>query len=121
MASIYILNKICKSLAPNTFIQATKNTDIIIGGISKFLIEHILLKYEMGFYNGLVMLPLFIPPSSFAVYIDKPFIVPFVIGSLITLPVIYSIPYCIPAYRTYKAIVNKNLQIINVDNSITPT
>ena len=114
MASIYILNKICKSLAPNTFIQATKNTDIIIGGISKFVIEHTLLKYEMVFYNGLVMLPLFIPPSSFDIHIDKPFIVPFIVGSLITLPVNYSIPYCIPAYRTYKAIVNKNIQIINI-------
>jgi hypothetical protein len=57
------------------------------------------------------MLPLFIPPSSFG---NKPFIMPFIVGSLITLPVIYSIPYCIPAYRTYKAIVNKNLQIINI-------
>ena len=112
MASIYILNKICKSLAPNTFIQATKNTDIIIGGISKFVIEHILLKYEMGFYKGLVILPSFVLNSS---VVDNPF-VPFIviIGSLITLPVIYSIPYCIPAYRTYKAIVNKNLQIINI-------
>ena len=111
MASIYILNKIYKSLAPNTFIQATKNTDIIIGGINKFLIEHILLKYEMVFYKGLVMLPSFILTSSVG---NKPFIVSFIIGSLFTIPVISGIPYYIPAYRTYKAIVNKKLQIINI-------
>jgi hypothetical protein len=120
MASIYIINKICKSLAPNTFIQATKNTDIIVGGISKFTIEHILLKYEMILYKGLLMSPLFIT-SSVDIHIDKPILVPFIVGSLITLPVIYSIPYCIPAYRTYNVIVNKNLQIINVDNSTDQT
>ncbi len=109
MASIYILNKIYKSLAPNTFIQATKNTDIIIGGISKFVIEHILLKCEIGLYKGLVIIPSFILTSSVG---NKPFILSFIIGSLFTIPV--GIPYCIPAYRTYKAIVNKKLQIINI-------
>ena len=109
MASIHILNKVCKSLAPNTFIRANANTDIIVGGISKFVVEHTLLKYEMMIYNGLLMSPLFIP--SF-VDIYKPIAVPFIFSALITLPVIY----CIPAYRTYKAIVNKNLQIINFDN-----
>ena len=102
----------CKSLAPNTFIQATKYTDIIVGGIGKFAIEHILLKSEMILYKGLIMSPLFI--TSIDIHMDKPFVVPFIVGSLIMLPVIYSIPYCIPAYRTYNAIVNKNIQIINV-------
>jgi hypothetical protein len=109
MASIHILNKVCKSLAQNTFIPAIKNTDIIVGGISKFVVEHTLLKYEMMIYNGLFMSPLFIPSL---VDIHKPIVVPFIFSALITLPVIY----CIPAYRTYKAIVNKNLQIINFVN-----
>lgn len=105
MASIHILNKVCKSLAPNTFIRANSNTDIIVGGISKFVVEHTLLKYEMMIYNGLLIIPSLVD-------IHKPIAVPFIFSALITLPVIY----CIPAYRTYKAIVNKNLQIINFDN-----
>ena len=108
MASIHILNKFCKSLAPNTFISATKNTHIIVGGISKFVVEHTLLKYEMMIYNGLFMSTLFIPQL---VEIHKPIVIPFIFSALITLPVIY----CVPAYRTYKAIVNKNIQIINFD------
>ena len=109
MASIRILNKVCNSLAPNTFIKATKNTDIIFGGISKFVVEHTLLKCEMMIYNGLFMSPLCIPSL---VNIHELIVVPFIFSSLITLPVIY----CIPVYRTYKAIVNKNLQIINFKN-----
>jgi len=106
MASIYILNKVCKGLAPNTFKKAIVNTDIIVGGISKLVVEHTLLKTEMSIYNGVFMSPLFIP--SFADTFP-PIVMPFVFTALITLPVIY----CVPAYRTYKAIVNKNLQIIN--------
>jgi len=109
MASIYILNKVCKSLAPKTFIRTITNTDIIVGGISKFVIEHALLKYEMMIYNGLFMFPLFVP---YLIEIYPQIVIPFVFNVSITLPVIY----CIPAYRTYKALVNKNLQIINFEN-----
>ena len=87
MASLFVLRKVCESLSPNIFITATNNTHIMVGAISKYAVEHTLLTYEMSLYNA-----------------------PFVCSALITLPVIY----CIPAYRTYNAIVNKNIQILNV-------
>jgi hypothetical protein len=40
-------------------------------------------------------------------------ILPFLSSVLITLPVIYGVP----AYRTYKSVVNKNLQIINFNEA----
>lgn len=87
MASLCVLRKVYESLSPNIFITATNNTHIMVGAISKYAVEHTLLTYEMYLYNA-----------------------PFTCSSLLTLPVIY----CIPAYRTYKAIVNKNIQIINM-------
>lgn len=108
MASIYILNKVCKGLLPNTFIPAIKNSDIIVSGISKLVVEYTLLKYEMITYNIIFIAPICVP-SVIETY--PTIIMPFVFSALITLPVVY----CVPAYRTYKAIVNKNLQVINFD------
>jgi len=99
MDSLYILNKLCKRLTPNTFIPAITNTDILVSGISKFAIEHTLLKTGMTLYNGHVFLPILIPIIA----------LPFLSSVLITLHVIYDVP----AYRTYRSVANKNLQMIN--------
>lgn len=108
MASLYILNKLYKRLAPNTFVPAITNADILVSGISKFVVEHTLLKTEMAIYNGVFLLPLLTP----MVVETKPAIIlPFLSSVLITLPVIYGVP----AYRTYKSVVNKNLQIIDFE------
>ena len=61
MASLYILNKFCKGLRPNTFVPAITNADILVSGISKFAIEHTLLKTEMAIYNGVFLLPVLTP------------------------------------------------------------
>lgn len=107
MATLYILNKLCKGLRPNTFVPAITNADILVSGISKFAIEHTLLKTEMTFYNGIFILPGLTPFME-----TKPIIMlPFLSSILITLPVIYGVP----AYRTYKSVVNKNLQIIDFE------
>lgn len=108
MASLYILNKIYKSLAPNTFIPAIRNNDIIISGISKYVVEHMLLKTEMMIYNSTSIIPLFIP----SIETEPMLIIPLIFNILIAPPIIY----CVPAYRTYKAFVNKKLQIINFSN-----
>lgn len=107
MASLYILNKLCKELKPNTFVPAITNADILVSGISKFAIEHTLLKAEMTIYNGIFILPKL---TSF-METNPIIILPFISSVLITLSVIYGIP----AYRTYKSFVNKNLQIIDFD------
>lgn len=108
MASLYILKKLCKGMSPNTFIPAITNTDILVAGISKIAIEHILLKTEISIYNGVFILPLFTP-----ILIEKQpaLIIPFIFSVFITTPIIYGVP----AYRTYKAVVNKNLQIIDFE------
>jgi hypothetical protein len=54
-----------------------------VSGISKFVIEHILLKTEMIIYNGLFITPLVIP--SFA-ETYPPIVIPFVFIVLITIP-----------------------------------
>jgi hypothetical protein len=102
MASISILNKVYKSVKPNTFIQATKYTDFIVGGISKFYVEHTLLKCEMMMYESILI------PSN--IYTDKWIMISFIFTALGTFTIYY-----IPAYRTCCAIVDKNLKIINVD------
>ena len=109
MASIRILNKIYKSLPPNSFIQANTTNSIIVGGISKFVTEHTLLKYEFMFYGNLLIPALGIFASSNAT-ITTPFYIGFPI-----LCGLYIIPYYIPLHRTYNAIVNKNIQIINLN------
>lgn len=109
MASLYILNKLCKKLAPNTFVPAITNADILVSGISKFAIEHTLLKTEITIYNGIFILPVLIPG---VVEMHPTIGLPFLSSILITFPVIYGVP----AYRTYKSVVNKNLQIINFQN-----
>lgn len=108
MASLYILNKLCKGLAPNTFVPAITNADILVSGISKFAIEHTLLKTEMTIYNSVFFLPVMTP---IAVETQPIIILPFIFTVLITAPIIYGVP----TYRTYKSIVNKNLQIINFE------
>jgi len=111
MASLYILKKIYKELPPNTFIPTITNADVMISGISKFAIEHTLLNIEMSIYNGLFIMPLFVPTI---VKTHPETIIPLVLSLLIIYPVIYGIP----AYRTYKSFVNKNLQIIDFKKKI---
>lgn len=107
MASLYILNKLCKGLRPNTFVPAITNADILVSGISKFDIEHTLLKTEMTFYNGIFIL------SGLTPFMEtNPIIIlPFISSVLITLPVIYGVR----AYRSYKSFVNINLQMIDFE------
>lgn len=107
MASLYIFKKLCKGLAPDTFVPAITNTDILVSSVSKFFTEHILLKTEMTIYNSILSLPAY---TSLGLSFPK-LLVPCVLSCLITTPVIYGVP----AYRTYKSIANKNLQLINFE------
>jgi hypothetical protein len=118
MASLYVLKKLYKGLAPNTFVPAIVNTDIIISCISKLFIEHTLLKIEMSVYNTLLAIPIFAIPiftpiSKAYPEIVIPFffcsVLTFFFCSVLTLPIIYGVPI----YRTYKSIVNKKIEIIN--------
>lgn len=102
------LNKLCKGLKPNTFVPAITNSDILVSSVSKFAIEHTLLKMEMTIYNGIFILPVLTPMD---LEMRSLLAIPFISSVLITLPVIYGVP----AYRTYKSVVNKNLQIIDFE------
>lgn len=57
-------------------------------------------------YNSILATPLFLIPLEK----EPMLIVPIFCVSSITLPIIYGVP----AYRTYKAIMNQNIQIINL-------
>jgi hypothetical protein len=107
MASLYILKKLYKGLAPDTFVPAIGNIDIIVSGISKLFVEHSLLSIEMSIYNCLFTVPIFTPISKAYPEI----IFPLFVSSFLTLPIIYGVP----TYRTYKSIVNKKLEIINFE------
>ncbi len=107
MASLYVLKKLYNGLAPNTFVPAIANTDIIVSGICKLFVEHSLLNIEMSIYNILFIIPTFTP----IVKSNPEILLPFIFSSLLTLPIIYGVPI----YRTYKSIVNKNIDIINFD------
>ena len=109
MASLYILKKLCKGLSPNTFIPAITNVDILVSSVSKLYIEHTLLKTEMNVYNIILSFPAY---TSLGDSFHK-LLIPYAISLLITMPIIYGIPI----YRTYKSIVNKNLQIINFEKN----
>lgn len=105
MASLYILNKLSKSL--KIFVPATSNLDIIVAGTFKIVIEHTLLKYEMLAYNVLFAIPVVSDLHT----INSNLMYPFVFGLLTTLPIIYGAPL----YRTYKSITNNKLEIINFE------
>ena len=107
MASLYILKKLYKGLAPNTFVPAIVNTDIIVSGFSKLFIEHSLLNIEMSIYNCLFIIPMFTP----IVNSYPEIVIPLLFSSVLTLPIIYGVPI----YRTYKSIVNKKIEIINFE------
>lgn len=103
MMSINLLNKLYKTFKPNTFIPAVKKSEIIIGATSKFIVEHVALSCEIMLYNtgfGLFACTFLSASSGYP---------SFILFCLMTLPV----PYCLPAYRTYKAIVNEKLKIMN--------
>lgn len=50
MALLFVAKNLFNSVPKDTFKKASSNSEIIIGGLSKFIFEHKLIKYEtMGY------------------------------------------------------------------------
>jgi len=100
MASLYLLNKFYNYLTPNTFVPAITNSEIFLSIIIKFYIEYILLKYELYYYIILLLLV--------SLYENFLLILPFALILCYQIIII-----SVPAYRTYKSIINNNIKIFN--------
>ncbi len=114
MATIYILNKLINKFHPSLLVKATSNESIMIGGISKFLIENYLLKNEFALYTFMFGLPTFnmLTNTHILPIPDIP-VTSGILLSLFAYGTYLSSPL-IAGFRTYKAIKNYNIHIINL-------
>ncbi len=98
MASLILAKNLFKLMSPNTFKKASSNSEIIIGGTSKFLFEKNLIQCETMVYSiclGIVQQDIL---SSGVLIIGGVF------GS-----------HLLPAYRLFKSWENKEIKIINCE------
>ena len=113
MASILILNKILNKFQPNLFSIAKTNESKLIGGISKFLIENYLLKMEFGFYSFAFGSMSYILVSSTNSDSNLGIKIQTILGTLVNYGIYASSP-AIAGFRTYRAIKNGNISIMQL-------
>jgi hypothetical protein len=99
MASLFLLKKITSHFK---FRPVQTGPDIIISGISKIYLEHILLKSELCFI-GIPLLTAACPnPNNICLFCSCAFIT------------LYGSTFVVPVARTYQAYKSSTLQILDL-------
>jgi hypothetical protein len=97
MASLILAKSLFKLAPPNIFKKATTNSNIIIGGVGKYVFENKLIINETLFYS----IGLGIAQQNY------------LSGGVLLVGAFCS--FFVPAYRLFKSWENKSIDIINCE------